>query len=156
MKKIIQFSIVFAMAFAVSIKSYSQVSGIYEEYGPISIGSGIRYKEVFNRQGVKVFARVEQSTDVNNNAWIYFRIENKNSKPAYIDANFKATGLPIKGPYGVKSTEGVVPGDRVNPNSYIEIRRPAENVRFVETLKVILHGVFLSGTNSSGISVEGN
>lgn len=156
MKKIIQFSIVFAMAFAGSIKSYSQVSGIYEEYGPVKIGSSSFYKEMFNREGVKVHVRVVRGSGETNSAVIYFRIENKNSKPAFVDAGFTATGQPIKGSYGVSIANGNVPGDRVNPNSYIEVKRYAENMSYVETLKIILHGVFLSSTSNSGISVEGN
>lgn len=148
MKKVFQFSIIFILTCLVSAKTYSQVSGLYEEYGPLSVASSSYYKEFFNREGVKVFAKVVQGVG-ENAAWIYFRIENKNSTPAFVGASFSATGLPVTGPYGVKKTGGSVPGDRVDARSYIEIRRMSENVAYVETLMVVLHSISFGSKNSS-------
>ncbi len=149
MKKIIQLSILFAIAFATSNKSYSQVSGIYEEYGPFKNITSSTYTQIFNREGVKVYARAARGASETNSAVIYFKIENKNSKPAFIDANFKATGQPTKSQFGASSTGGTVPGDRVNPNSYIEIKRYAENMSYVEMLMVTLHAIYLSDKSNS-------
>lgn len=149
MKKIILFSTVLAMICLISIKGNSQVSGIYEEYGPFKNVTASTYTQIFDREGVKVYVRVTRPADVNKSAEIYFKIENKNSNPAFVDANFKAIGMQ-SGSYLADSTSGTVPGDRVNPHSFIEVKRYAEHLRNVISLTITLHAIYLSAKSSSG------
>lgn len=151
MKLILQTTVLVALLCITSYNGHAQTPLTLGEYGPYNISAG-PFKELFNRDGIKLYARIVQGSSNTDGATVYFRIENKNSKAAFVQAGFKVTGSPRKSRYddGASSEKGGVPGDKVNSNSYIEVARYLGKVSFVQTIAVTLNAIYLGDKAASG------
>lgn len=121
-----------------------------QSYGPTYIGSNWQF--MASRANVFIYARAIPGPDSETGASVYWKIENRNSKPCFIDGNFKVYGSPIKGSYGKDNDAGVVPMSKIDGSKTREFETPMEQVNVVKTIKMTLNSISFGSRSSKPVN----